>query len=153
MCSGRQYESIDMQHDLFGSGHHLDLRSNFQHDLSRSNYTSFDASRKEKNDACKINVVSLLSQQLLQKTPFRKKRLFLEREMMFFVLQRRRVAIRLPRLTVMTSVIFFASSLKILTHTGTRTPDLWISAPMLYLWAIWTKYFNELSAKLYADYS
>ena len=53
-----------MQHDLFGSGHDLDLRSNFQYDLSRSNYISLDASRKEKHDAGKINVVALLSQQL-----------------------------------------------------------------------------------------
>ena len=33
-----------MQHDLFQSGHDLDLRSNFQHDLLRSNHNSFDAS-------------------------------------------------------------------------------------------------------------
>ena len=58
----------------FGSGHDLDLRSNFQHDFLRSNYTSFAASRKEKNDAGKINVVSLLNQKLLQKTLFANKR-------------------------------------------------------------------------------
>ena len=28
-----------------------------------------------------------------------------------------------------------------------------VRAAVLYLWAIWTKYFNELSAKFYADYS
>ena len=67
-----------MQHDLFGSGHDLDLRSNFQHDLSRLSYISFDATRQEKHDAGKINVVSLLSQKLLQKNRYRKKRLFLE---------------------------------------------------------------------------
>ena len=33
-----------MQHDLFGSGHDLDLRSNFIFDFSESYYTSFDAS-------------------------------------------------------------------------------------------------------------
>ena len=66
-----------MQYDLFGSGHGLDLRSNFKHDLSRSNYTSFDASKQEKYDAGKINAVSLLSQKLLQENFFfRKKRLF-----------------------------------------------------------------------------
>ena len=54
-----------MQHDLFGSGHDLDLRSNSQHDFSRSNYISFDASRQEKHDAGKIGIVSLLSQKLL----------------------------------------------------------------------------------------
>ena len=68
--------STDMQHDPFGSVHDLDLRSNFQHDLSRLKYISFDASRQEKHDACKINVVALLSQKLLQKNYFRKKRLF-----------------------------------------------------------------------------
>ena len=73
MYSGRQYGSIDMKHDLFGSGHDHDLRLNFQRDLSRSNYISFDASRQEKHDAGKINVVPLLSQKLLQKNLFRKK--------------------------------------------------------------------------------
>ena len=34
----------DMQHDLFGSGHDLDPRSNFIFDFSGSYYTSFDAS-------------------------------------------------------------------------------------------------------------
>ena len=55
-----------MHHDLFGSGHDLDLRSNFQHDFSRSNYISFDAARQETHDDGKRNVVSLLSQKLLQ---------------------------------------------------------------------------------------
>ena len=67
-----------MQHDLFGSGHDLDLGSNFQHDPLRLNYISFDAYKQAKYDAGKINVVSLLSQKLLQKNLFRKKRLFLE---------------------------------------------------------------------------
>ena len=40
---------------------------------------SFDASRQEKHDTGKINVVSLLNQKLLQKkTFFRRKWLFLE---------------------------------------------------------------------------
>ena len=42
-----------MQHDPFRSGHDLDLRSNFQHDLSRSKYNSFDASRQEEHGAGK----------------------------------------------------------------------------------------------------
>ena len=69
-----------MQFDLSGSGHDLDLRSNFQHDLSRSKYIyiSFDAARQEKYDAGKISIVSLLSQKLLQKNVCRKKLLFLE---------------------------------------------------------------------------
>ena len=48
-----------MQHDLSGSGHDLDLRSNFQHDFLRSNYISFDAARQEKHDDGKINIVSV----------------------------------------------------------------------------------------------
>ena len=51
----RRYGSTDVQHDLFRSGHDLDLRSNFQYDLLRSNYNSFYASRQEENDAVKIN--------------------------------------------------------------------------------------------------
>ena len=35
MCSGRRWKSTDIQHDLFGSGHDLDLRWNFH--LLRSN--------------------------------------------------------------------------------------------------------------------
>ena len=54
-----------MQHDLFGSGYDLDLRSNFHHDL------------QEKHDAGQIKVVSLLSQKLRQKR-LSQKRLFLE---------------------------------------------------------------------------
>ena len=55
-----------MEHDLFRSGHDLDL-SNFQVDLSRSNNSSFDAFRRREHDAGKINVVALLSQKLLPK--------------------------------------------------------------------------------------
>ena len=64
-----------MQHDLFQTGHDLNLESNFQHDLLRSNYSSFDASRQEEHDAGKMNVVSLLSQKLLPEA-FSKKRFF-----------------------------------------------------------------------------
>ena len=69
-----------MQNDLFESGHDLDLRSNFQHDLLRSNYISFDAPRQEKHDANKINVslYHVLSQKLLQKNLLSKIWLFLE---------------------------------------------------------------------------
>ena len=61
-----------MQHNLFGSGHDLDVRANFQHDISRLNYISFDAPRQDKHDAGKINVVSVLSQKLLQEFFFAK---------------------------------------------------------------------------------
>ena len=47
MCSAQRYRLTDMQHDLFQSGHDLDMRSNFQNDLSRSNYSSFNESRQE----------------------------------------------------------------------------------------------------------
>ena len=60
-----------MQHDLFPSGHDLDLWSNFQHNFLRSNYSSFDASGQEEHDADKVIVVPLLSQKLLLKNIFR----------------------------------------------------------------------------------
>ena len=75
--SGRPCGSTDMQHDLFQSGHDRDLKSNFQNDLLRSNYNSFDASQEDKFDAAKMNAVALLNQKLLQKILFRRKRLFL----------------------------------------------------------------------------
>ena len=71
MGSGGRYASTDMQHDLFESGHDLDFKSNFQHDLLRSNYHSFDAFWQEKHDADKMNTVPLLSRKLLPKTCFR----------------------------------------------------------------------------------
>ena len=51
-----------MQHELFRSGHDLDLRSNFQHNLLRSNNSSFVASRQKEHDAGEMNVVPLQSQ-------------------------------------------------------------------------------------------
>ena len=60
-----------MDHDLFRSDHDLDLRSNSQNDLLRSNYSSLNASKQEKHDADNINVVSLLSQKCIQKNDFR----------------------------------------------------------------------------------
>ena len=57
MYSGRRYRSADMQHDLFRSDHDLELRSNFQHDLLRSKYSSFDASWREKQDTGKMNAL------------------------------------------------------------------------------------------------
>ena len=77
MCSGRRYGSTVMQHDVFGSGHQLDLRLNFQHDLLRCNFSSFDASWQGKRNAGKINVMPLLSQKSLKKDIFRKNGYFL----------------------------------------------------------------------------
>ena len=65
-----------MQHDLFRSGNDLDLRLNFQVDLSRSTYSSFDASRRQEHDAGKSNAVALLSQKLLPKNIFVKTVIF-----------------------------------------------------------------------------
>ena len=71
MCSARRCGSIDMQHDdPFRSGHDLDRRSNFQNNLSRSTYNSFDASQQEEHDAAKSNVVALLNKTLLPKNHF-----------------------------------------------------------------------------------
>ena len=63
-----------MQHDLFRSDHDLYLTSNFQNGLW-SKYSSFDASRQEKHDAGKMNVVPLLRRKLLQKKRASQKRL------------------------------------------------------------------------------
>ena len=72
MCSGRRYGPTDIRHDLFRSGHDLAPRIFFPNDLLRSSYNLFDASRQEKHDACKMNVVPLLNQRLLQKNVFDK---------------------------------------------------------------------------------
>ena len=58
-----------MQRDLFRSGHELDLRSHFQNDLSRSNYSSFGVSQDEKYDDGKINSVFTDSKIITEK-PF-----------------------------------------------------------------------------------
>ena len=67
-----------MQHDLFGSGHDLDLRSNFQHDLSRSNYISFDAARQEKHDAGKNKYCAFTESKVITEKRLSQKLLFLE---------------------------------------------------------------------------
>ena len=53
----------NMQNGPFRSGRYLDLKS--KNGLSRSTCNSFDASRREEQDAVKSNVVALLSQKLL----------------------------------------------------------------------------------------
>ena len=55
MCFSRQYASTDMQ---LGSSRDLELRSNFDLDLSRSCYTCFDASWWSKHDGVKIIALS-----------------------------------------------------------------------------------------------
>ena len=73
----RRDASIDMQHDLIGSWPDLDLRSNFDLDLSRSSGICFESSWREKHDGVKIISVSLLVQKLFTKNDFRQKRKFL----------------------------------------------------------------------------
>ena len=55
-----------MQHDLFRSGHDLDLRSTFELDLSRS-YIPFDVPWRAKHDGVWIISLSLWEEKLLQK--------------------------------------------------------------------------------------
>ena len=73
----RRDASVDMQHDLIGSWPDLDLRSNFDLDLSRSSGICFESSWREKHDGVKIISVSLLVQKLFTKNDFRQKRKFL----------------------------------------------------------------------------
>ena len=54
----------------------LDLRSNFEIDLSRSPCICFDASRRQKHDGVKIISLPLLVKKIYAKTVFAKKRLF-----------------------------------------------------------------------------
>ena len=72
-CLSRQCGSNDMQHDLFRSGHDLDLRSNFQLDLSRSYDISFDVPWRAKNDGVRIDPLSCLDQKLFKKKTIRSK--------------------------------------------------------------------------------
>ena len=64
-----------MQHDLFQSGHDLDIDFDLGQLFNmtfKSNHSSLDASQQEEHDAGKINVVALLSHKLLSKNVFRK---------------------------------------------------------------------------------
>ena len=65
MCLSRQYASTDMQ---LGSSRDLDLRSNFDLELSRSCYTCFDAPWRGKHDGVKIIALSFQTQKLSLKT-------------------------------------------------------------------------------------
>ena len=70
MCLSRQYASTDMQ---LGSRRDLDLRSNFDLDLSRSCYTFFDASWRDKHDGVNIIALSFQTQKLSLKNCFAQK--------------------------------------------------------------------------------
>ena len=56
-CLSLRDASNDISYDLFGSGHDLDLRSNFKFDLFRLNYISFDASPRDTHDG--VQIISL----------------------------------------------------------------------------------------------
>ena len=58
-CLSPPGASNDMQHDLLRSLRDLDLRSNFEVDLSRSNYIWFDSPRRDKHDGIHIIAVYL----------------------------------------------------------------------------------------------
>ena len=70
LCLSHQEASIDMQHDLFWSLRDLDLRSNFDLDLSWSKYIYFEASPREKHDCAIADSLSLLVQKLFVKEYF-----------------------------------------------------------------------------------
>ena len=61
-----------MQHDPLWSTVNLDLWPNFPNDLKRLTYSSFDASWQEEHDACTMNYVPFLIQQLSPKRKLRK---------------------------------------------------------------------------------
>ena len=76
MCLARRYGWTDMDLSPYRSGHDLDLRPNFQVDLSRSIHSSFHTSGREEHDAGKGKFVQILRRKLSPKTGFRKYRPF-----------------------------------------------------------------------------
>ena len=75
MCFSRRDASIDMQHNLSRSRRDLDLRSDFDLDLSRSACMCFDASWQEEHDGVRIIPLTFLVQKLFVKNDFCQKRL------------------------------------------------------------------------------
>ena len=74
MCLSRQYASTYMQ---FGSSRDLDLRSNFDLDLSSTFYTCFDASWQGEHDGVKIIALSFSNTEVVIEKLFRSKIPFL----------------------------------------------------------------------------
>ena len=70
LCLSHQDASTDMQRDLFWSLRDLDLRSNFNLDLSRIDNISLKAPLREKHDDAIANSLSLLVQKLFVKEYF-----------------------------------------------------------------------------------
>ena len=73
LCFSHQDASIHMQYDLLGSPRDLDLRSNFDLDLSRSYYTCFDAPWRGKHGGVKIIALSFQTQKVSLKNCFAQK--------------------------------------------------------------------------------
>ena len=59
-----------MHHYLLRSGHDLDLWSNFQNDILRSNDNSFDESRQEEHDAVKIECYAFTKSKVITEILF-----------------------------------------------------------------------------------
>ena len=70
LCLSYQDTSADMQHELFRSLRDLDLMSNFDLDISRSNHIPFEAPLREKHDDVIADSLSLLVQKLFVKEYF-----------------------------------------------------------------------------------
>ena len=75
-CLSPPGASNDMQFDLLRSLRDLDLRSNFEVDLSRSNYISFDSPRRDKHDGTHIIAVCFKTKKLFAKQDFAQKQQF-----------------------------------------------------------------------------
>ena len=75
LCLSHQDASTDMQHGLFWSLRDLDLRSNFDLDLTRSNHIPFEASLPEKYDDIIADSLSI-SSKVIRERIFRPKQLF-----------------------------------------------------------------------------
>ena len=76
LCFSHQDSSIHMLYDLLGSPRDLDLRSNFDLDLSRSCYTCFDASWRGKHHGVKIIALLFQTRKLSPKNCFIKNAVF-----------------------------------------------------------------------------
>ena len=76
MCFSCPYASNDIRNDLFQTYHDLDLRSNFQIDLLRSSYISFEPAWWEKYNGAKILTLASIDKawwakaHFLEKWPF-----------------------------------------------------------------------------------
>ena len=76
MCLYHRDESTDMQHDLIGSGHDLDLRSNLRNDLLGKIIHHSTRLDELKTMVLHSILLSLRNQKLLQKNYFRPDRPF-----------------------------------------------------------------------------